>query len=211
MKFADIKVEGYCIKNSFEIPDYLLELEKETNLTKLMPQMLSGRLQGRVLSFISSLVNPKRILEIGTFTGYSALCLAEGLSENGKLITIEYDNELKEIITKYIKKSGFDKNIELIIDDAKTALDNLSGGIDLVFLDAFKDDYLLYYEKIIPKMNRGGIILADNVLWSGKVINDLNDKTAKAINEFNEYVQKDTRTENIMLPIRDGLSIIRVL
>ena len=176
-----------------------------------MPQMLSGRLQGRVLSFLSRIVNPKKILEIGTFTGYSALCLAEGLPANGKLITIEYNNELKEIITRYIKKSPFNKNIELIIDDAKMALDNLSGNIDLVFLDASKEDYLLYYKKIIPKLNKGGIIVADNVLWSGKVINDINDKTAKAINEFNEYVQNDIRTENIMLPIRDGLSIIRVL
>lgn len=211
MKFVKIKIDEYCVKNSIDIPDYLLELEKETNLTKLMPQMLSGRLQGRVLSFLSRIVNPKKILEIGTFTGYSALCLAEGLPANGKLITIEYNNELKEIITRYIKKSPFNKNIELIIDDAKMALDNLSGNIDLVFLDASKEDYLLYYKKIIPKLNKGGIIVADNVLWSGKVINDINDKTAKAINEFNEYVQNDIRTENIMLPIRDGLSIIRVL
>ncbi len=209
MNFVNIKLEEYSIDNSMNIPQYLLDLEKETNLTKLMPQMLSGRLQGRLLSILSKILNPQNILEIGTFTGYSALCLAEGLKENGKLITVEFDEELKTIIDKYISKSPYKNKIQLIIGDALNVVPELEETFDLVFLDAHKPDYLNYYKTLIPKMNSGGIIIADNVLWSGKVINELSDKTAKAIDEFNKFVKNDNRTENIILPIRDGLSIIR--
>ena len=209
MDFINIKLEEYSINNSMNIPEYLNELEKETNLTKLMPQMLSGRLQGRVLSFISKLIQPKNILEIGTFTGYSALCLAEGLQNNGKLTTIEFDMEMKSIIDKYFNKSDFKDQMELILADAKKVLENLTEKFDLVFIDAFKDDYIYYYEKIVPFLNYRAIIIADNVLWSGKVINDIEDKTAIAINKFNQHVKNDSRTENIILPIRDGLSLIR--
>ncbi len=209
MNFVNIKLEEYSIENSMDIPQYLLDLERETNLTKLMPQMLSGRLQGRLLSILSKMINPQNILEIGTFTGYSALCLAEGLKENGKLITVEFDEELKTIIDKYISKSPYKNKIQLIIGDALNVVPELEETFDLVFLDAHKPDYLNYYKTLIPKMNSGGVIIADNVLWSGKVINELSDKTAKAIDEFNKFVKNDKRTENIILPIRDGLSIIR--
>ncbi len=211
MNFINIKLEEYSIENSMKIPDYLLNLEKETNLTQIMPQMLSGRLQGRLLSILSKMISPKNILEIGTFTGYSALCLAEGLKENGKLITIEYDKELKEIIEKYVNVSKYKSQIELILGDALVILPQLKETFDLVFLDAHKPDYLNYYKTLIPKMNSGGIILADNVLWSGKVIDDLGDKTAKAIDDFNKFVKDDPETENVILPIRDGISIIRKL
>lgn len=209
MNFTNIKIEEYILSNSMKIPEYLIELERETNLTTLMPQMLSGRLQGRLLSFISKLISPENILEIGTFTGYSALCLAEGLSSTGKLTTIEYDLEMKDVIEKYIKKSGLVDKIEVIYNDARNAIDDLDKTYDLVFLDAFKEDYILYYDKILPKLNSGALIIADNVLWSGKVITDPEDKTANAIIEFNKYVNSDPRTENMILPIRDGLMLIR--
>ncbi len=211
MNFPDIKIEKYILSNSFDIPDYLIELEQETNLTTLMPQMLSGRLQGRLLSFLSKIIHPENILEIGTFTGYSALCLAEGLSNSGKLLTIEYNLEMKDIIEKYLGKSGIKDKIEVIFDDARNVLDRLNENYDLVFLDAFKEDYILYYDKILPKLKSGALIIADNVLWSGKVITDPNDKTASAIIEFNKYVNNDPETENIILPIRDGLMLIRKL
>ncbi len=209
MHFTNIKIEEYILSNSMSVPEYLNELERETNLTTLMPQMLSGRLQGRILSYISKLISPEKILEIGTFTGYSALCLAEGLKHNGKLITIENDIERKEIIRKYIDKSGMQNKIEVVFDDAKTATKTINENFDLVFIDAFKEDYILYYENIIGKVNPGGIIIADNVLWSGKVMEETDDKTTLAIKEFNKYVKNDLRTENIILPVRDGLSLIR--
>ncbi len=209
MRFTDIKIQNYCVANSTEVPDYLIELERETNLTKLTPQMLSGRLQGRLLSMLSKIVNPEKILEVGTFTGYSALCLAEGLKKNGQLVTIENKPEHKEIIDKYFDKSGYKDKIKLIIDDAKKVLVNLSTQFDLVFLDAHKEDYQFYYDNVLPNINQGGIIIVDNVLWSGKVINELDDRTAFSIHEFNNYVAKDDRAENIMIPIRDGINIIR--
>jgi len=211
MNFINIKLEEYSIDNSANIPEFLLELERETNLTQLMPQMISGRLQGRLLSFLSKIISPKNILEIGTFTGYSALCLAEGLQQNGKLITIEYDEKLKEIIDKYVNKSGYKGKIKLIIGDALSVIPSLNENFDLVFVDAHKPDYLNYYEMLLPKINSGGIIIVDNVLWSGKVINELTDKTAKAIDDFNKFVKNDERTENLILPIRDGISLIRKL
>ncbi len=209
MKFANIKIESYCISNSTDVPDYLIELERETNLTKLTPQMLSGRLQGRILSLLSKLINPNKILEVGTFTGYSALCLVEGLQENGQLITIENKIEHKDIIEKYFEKSGYYDRIKLVIDDAKKVLTNLNDTFDLVFLDAHKEDYQFYYDSVLPNVNSGGVIIVDNVLWSGKVINELNDRTAASIDDFNKYVLEDSRTENIMIPIRDGINIIR--
>ena len=210
MNFTDIKIEQYCISNSMDVPQYLIELERETNLTRTMPQMLSGRLQGRILAFFSKLSRPVRILEIGTFTGYSALCLAEGLQENGELITIEYDHTLKDIIEKYIRISGFQDKIEVIYEDARKVLGTLQGEFDLVFIDAFKEDYIYYYEKILPLMKKDGIIIADNVLWSGKVLEeDTKDRSAVALREFNLHIKRDKRVENIIIPVRDGLSIIR--
>lgn len=194
---------------SSPIPDYLIELEKETNLITTMPQMLSGRLQGRLLSFISKFLQPTRILEIGTFTGYSALCLAEGLKESGHLITIEIDTQYEHIINKYFRVSTFYDKLELKIGDALQIIGGLNTEFDLIFIDAYKLDYLKYYEIAINKLRKGGLIIADNVLWSGKVIFELEDKTAKALDEFNSYVKNDKRVEKIMIPIRDGITLIR--
>ncbi len=194
---------------SSPIPDYLIELEKETNLITTMPQMLSGRLQGRLLSFISKFLQPTRILEIGTFTGYSALCLAEGLKESGHLITIEIDPQYENIINKYFRISTFHDKLELKIGDALQIIGGLNTEFDLIFIDAYKLDYLKYYEIAINKLRKGGLIIADNVLWSGKVIFELEDKTAKALDEFNSYVKNDKRVEKIMIPIRDGITLIR--
>lgn len=209
LNFIELKTEDYCIGMSSPIPDYLIELEKETNLITTMPQMLSGRLQGRLLSFISKFLQPTRILEIGTFTGYSALCLAEGLDESGHLITIEIDPQYENIINKYFRISTFHDKLELKIGDALQIIGGLNTEFDLIFIDAYKLDYLKYYEIAINKLRKGGLIIADNVLWSGKVIFELEDKTAKALDEFNSYVKNDKRVEKIMIPIRDGITLIR--
>lgn len=208
MNFSEIRTEDYCIRMSSEIPDYLIELEKETNLLTTMPQMISGRLQGRLLSFISKMLNPQNILELGTFTGYSALCLAEGLKENGRLITIEIETEFRVLIEKYFRKSPYYDKIRIDFGDARTIIPDLDSQFDLVFIDAYKQDYVFYYEQSLKLLRKGGIIITDNVLWSGKVIYELEDKTASALNEFNLYVKNDFRTEKIMLPFRDGISLI---
>lgn len=204
----DRKIEDYCIKMSSQVPDYLLDLERETNLVTTMPQMLSGRLQGRLLSLLSKILKPDFILEIGTFTGYSALCLAEGLNDKGSLLSIELDVEMKNIIDKYVFKSPFHGNIEIIYGDAREILPELDAVADLVFIDAHKPDYILYYEEALRLLRPGGVILTDNVLWSGKVIYETEDKTALALHQFNEYVRLDERTEKIMLPFRDGITMI---
>lgn len=209
LNFIELKTEDYCIGMSSPIPDYLIELEKDTNLITTMPQMLSGRLQGRLLSFISKFLQPTRILEIGTFTGYSALCLAEGLKESGHLITIEIDPQYEHIINKFFRISTFYDKLELKIGDALQIIGGLNTEFDLIFIDAYKLDYLKYYEIAISKLRKGGLIIADNVLWSGKVIFELDDKTAKALDEFNSYVKNDKRVEKIMIPIWDGITLIR--
>ena len=208
MNFSDIRTEDYCIRMSSEIPDYLIELERETNLLTTMPQMISGRLQGRLLSFISRMIHPQNILELGTFTGYSALCLAEGLEENGRLITVEIETEFQGLIEKFLNKSPFYNKIQVNFGDARKIIAELTCQFDLVFIDAYKLDYVFYYEQALKLLKKGGIIITDNVLWSGKVIYELDDKTASALNEFNLYVKNDFRTEKIMLPFRDGITLI---
>jgi predicted O-methyltransferase YrrM len=205
----DKKIEDYCINMSSPVPDYLLQLERETNLVTTMPQMLSGRLQGRFLSLIGKILNADIILEIGTFTGYSALCLAEGLSSKGRLISIELDIEMKKIIDKYFEKSPFGGKIEVLYGDAKEIIPELDVTVDMVFIDAHKPDYILYYEETLRLLRPGGVILTDNVLWSGKVIYEPDDRIGMALHQFNEHVKNDERTEKIMLPFRDGISIIR--
>jgi len=203
------KIEDYCTINSSHVPRYLLELERETNLRTVNPRMLSGDLQGRVLSMISKMLLPKRVLEVGTFTGYASLCLAEGLDREGLLETIEVNPELETIIQKYFQKSPFKDRIKLYMGDAKEILKKLPGPYDLVFLDASKEEYIQYFDEIKPKLKSGGIMLVDNVLWSGKVIEDSDDSTARAIHRFNRYVLSDDEMEIVMLPLRDGLSMIR--
>jgi len=199
---------SYCEQQSQQQSDLLAELYRETHLKTLKPRMASGPLQGRLLSFISKLQQPRHIVEIGTFTGYATLCLAEGLVEGGHITTIEVNPELSHISNKYFTKSQWAGQITAVVGDALTEIDNLQSGIDLVFIDAKKRDYQQYYDLLLPKVKAGGIILADNILWDGKVLDAKPDRTTKAIIDFNSYVQADARVTNMILPLRDGVNII---
>ena len=203
------KINQYCEAHTTAQNDVLQHLVRETHLKTLSPRMLSGHLQGRFLSFISHLMKPQRILEIGTFTGYAALCLAEGLSNEGILYTIEGNDELEPILKKYIEKSGYDYKIRSIMGDALKVIPNLSEIFDLVFIDAGKKDYPIYYDLCIDKLRSGGVIIADNVLWSGKVLEEKKDIDTQILDDFNKRVYKDTRVECLLLPLRDGLMIVR--
>ncbi len=196
--------------SDFEMP-ILAELRRETNLKVLMPRMLSGHYQGVLLQFLSKMIKPKYILELGTYTGYSAICLSQGLTNDGKLITIEKNDELKFISQKYFKKMNLTKKIVRKFGEALEIISTLNCSFDLVFIDADKREYLDYYKLIFDKLNSGGYILADNVFWNGKVLGkiDKNDKYTKGVIEFNEFIKNDDRVEKITLPIRDGLMILR--
>lgn len=211
MEFIDEKLDAYvCLHTSCE--DALLkDLNRQTHLKVLQPRMLSGHFQGRFLSMISKMIQPKSILEIGTYTGYSALCLAEGLKEGGKITTIDKNAELEEFVGNFFKKSAYSEQIEYIIADAMQFLPSINKAFDLVFIDADKGNYLNYYKIVIDLIPSGGYILVDNVLWSGKVIDEkaINDKDTKSIVAFNQFVMEDDRVENVLLPIRDGLFLIR--
>lgn len=211
MEFIDQKLDDYVCAHSENEPKLLYELNRETNLNVLRPRMLSGHFQGRVLSMISHMIQPKRILEIGTYTGYSALCLAEGLKADGELITIDINEELEDLVNEYFQKSSFKNQIDYKIGNAMDIVPQLDGIFDLVFIDADKSNYLNYYKLVIDKVPSGGFILIDNVLWSGKVIEELNpkDKDTKVLLELNDFVHEDDRVQEVMLPIRDGLTIIR--
>lgn len=207
------EIERYCEEHTSVESDLLYQLNRETNRKVLRPRMLSGLLQGSFLSMISKMMKPKNILEIGTYTGYSALCLAQGLQKDGNLHTIEIDEELEDMIRKYISKSEYSAQIQLHIGDANLLIDQIEEVWDLVFMDAEKKDYVNYYEKILPKVKSGGFILVDNVLWSGKVVQEIahNDHETKAITQFNEYIQNDKRVKNMILPFRDGIMLIEKL
>jgi len=204
------QIESYCEAHTSAESDLLYRLNRETHLKSLRPRMLSGQLQGRFLSMISKMIKPVNILEIGTFTGYSALCLVEGLQPNGTLDTIEMEEELEEIITKYFNLSIHKEKLHLHIGNALGIIPTLQKNWDLVFIDAEKKEYLQYYEMVLPNVKKGGFILADNVLWSGKVTESVaeNDAETKAIMEFNDFVQNDLRVENLLLPMRDGILLI---
>ncbi len=201
----------YIINHTDEEDDILLELSRETYLKTTHPRMLSGHYQGKFLEFISKMIRPERILEIGTFTGYSAIALAKGLSDDGFLYTIEINDERENIIKKYIDKSGFNSKIKLLTGNALKIIPELDDFFDLVFIDADKPNYPDYYEIVFPKLKSGGFIIVDNVLWNGKVLGDLklNDESTAAIKYFNDYVQNDDRVENMIIPLRDGLMLIR--
>ena len=184
-------------------------INRETHLSVLMPRMLSGHLQGRVLSMISKMIKPKCVLEIGTYTGYSAICMAEGLAPEGRLITLDINEELESRVRSYFREAGIEDCVDYRIGDAREIIPTLTDQFDLVFIDADKSSYGLYFDLVIDKMNPGGIILADNVLWSGKVISDKPDKDTSAILEFNKKVHEDSRVENVLLPVRDGIMILR--
>lgn len=213
MHFLPEKIDEYVVAHSAIEPDHLKALTKETYQKILQPRMLSGAYQGRVLSMISKLVNPKTILEIGTFTGYSALCLAEGLHKDGALHTIDIKEELVDFQKKHFKASAFAKAIHQHLGMALDIIPTLDMKFDLVFIDADKRNYINYFHAIIGKMNPGGIILSDNVLWSGKVVAPLNEKDVdtKTLLEYNQLLHQDVRLETVLLPIRDGLTVSRVV
>lgn len=212
MHFLPEKIDDYAVNHSQKEPKILQELTKETWQKILNPRMLSGAFQGRVLSMISKLIQPQSILEIGTYTGYSALCLAEGLKKDGVLYTIDKNEELEELQYKYFQKSEYANQIKQIVGNAIDIIPSINNKFDLVFIDADKSNYLNYFNLIINKMNPGGIILSDNVLWSGKVVETLNPKDidTKILLEYNKKLNEDNRLETVLLPIRDGLTISRV-
>lgn len=204
-------LEDYILTHSDAEPQYLADINRRTHIKMINPRMLSGHLQGRVLSLIAKMIQPKRILELGTFTGYSALCLAESLSDDGLLHTIEYDDELEDFILENFGKSPLNDKIKLHIGDAKEIIHQLNDVFDLVFIDADKREYLIYYEAVLPKLRKGGFILADNTLWDGKVLSEVkqNDEQTLSVMNFNDFVARDERIEKVILPLRDGLTLIR--
>jgi len=205
------KIEEYIKQNTSDEDDILHELNRETHIKILNPRMLSGHPQGKLLELISKIKNPGNILEIGTFTGYSTICLAKGLKEGGTLHTIEKNDELTEIQNKYFKKAGINDKIKVYIGDALNIIPKLNINFDLVFIDADKKDYLKFYELSLTRLTKGGIIITDNVLWNGKVLDDkkMTDNDTEAIKMFNKTVKNDMRSECVILPVRDGISLIR--
>ncbi len=205
-------LERYLEKHSTDEDPVLAELSRHTYLKEVHPRMLSGRVLGGFLTLFSQILSPSRILEVGTYTGYSAICLAKGLKTGGKLTTVELNDELRQTASTFFKKAGVDESIELINGDALQVIPELPGPFDLVFIDANKENYPLYYEMIVPKVAKGGYILADNVLWGGKVLgNEEKDSSTTAIQKFNQLVTLDPGVENLLLPIRDGLMVIKKL
>ena len=188
----------------------LAQLDRDTHVYHLRPRMVSGHLQGRILKMICRMVQPRRVLELGTFTGYSALCFAEGMPEDGEVHTLEIDDEVEDFAKEHFDLSPYGHKIKMIIGDALESIAKLTDSYDLVFIDANKRDYLRYYEAVLPLVRPGGFILADNTLWDGKVVTepDSNDPQTVGIMAFNDFVASDTRVEKVILPLRDGLTIL---
>lgn len=211
MHFLPEKIDDYVVRHSQEEPELLQQLTRETYQKILQPRMLSGPYQGRVLSMISKLVNPKNIMEIGTYTGYSALCLAEGMQSDGELHTIDINEELFDFQKKYFDKSDYKHQIHQHLGNALDIIPKLDMTFDLVFMDADKENYVNYFNIIIDKLNSGGILLSDNVLWSGKVVEPLkkDDTSTSILLDYNKLLNEDSRLETVLLPIRDGLTISR--
>jgi predicted O-methyltransferase YrrM len=209
MDFISPSIQKYAEDHTSPESDLLRTINRETHAKVLMPRMLSGHMQGRILSMISNMVKPMTILEIGTYTLYSAICLAEGLKPGGKLITIDINEELESSVRKFFNASGFGAAIDYRIGNALEIIPTLKGNFDLVFIDADKENYARYYDLVINHVPLGGYILADNVLWSGKVLDDKPDKDTRAIKEFNRKVQEDAHVENVLLPVRDGIMVMR--
>ena len=213
MHFISEELEEYVALHSENEPELLAALNRETHQKILQPRMLSGHFQGRVLSMISKLVNPKHILEIGTYTGYASLCLAEGLREDGTLDTIDNNEELYDFQKKYFEQSQWKGQITQHLGNALDIIPALNKKFDLVFIDADKENYINYFEMTVPLMNKGGIILSDNVLWSGKVLEPVkaNDRSTQILLQYNKLLKEDKRVETVLLPIRDGLTVSRVV
>ncbi len=211
MDFIDQTINDYAEKYSTQESANLKKLNRETHANVLMPRMLSGHLQGRILSMISCMIRPKHILEIGTYTGYSALCLAEGLTDDGKISTIDINDELTPMVRKYVQESGLSSKFEILTGNALTIIPTLHGPFDLVFIDADKSNYSNYYDLVFEKIKTGGFIIADNVLWSGKVIEESEkmDKDTLAIHSFNQKINSDQRITKVILPVRDGLTLMQ--
>jgi caffeoyl-CoA O-methyltransferase len=210
MEFIAQGLADYANAHSTVASSLLQRIERETHLEVLQPRMLSGPFQGRLLSLISKLVQPKRILEIGTYTGYSALCLAEGLTKEGKIITLDVNEELHKRVQGYFNASDYSEHIDYRIGDALDLIPALNEPWDLVFIDADKKNYVNYYDLVVDRVRSGGLILADNVLWSGKVIDEkAQDKETVLLRQYNERINRDERVENILLPIRDGIMVAR--
>jgi caffeoyl-CoA O-methyltransferase len=213
MEFIDEKIEAYALSHSQAESDVLKKLNRETHLKVLSPRMLSGHLQGNFLSMISKMIRPKHILEIGTYTGYSAICLAQGLQEGGKLHTIDSNEQLEKMARSFFQEAGLTHQISFHVGDALTVIPTIQETFDIVFIDADKKNYSTYYDMVFDRVSKGGYIIADNVLWSGKVLDTQlnNDRETVLIDEFNKKVHQDKRVEHQLLPIRDGLMIARKL
>ena len=212
MEFISEKIAEYLLQNSDKEPEILSKLNKETHQKILQPRMLSGHLQGRFLSLISKIKSPFHILEIGTYTGYGTICLAEGLATNGKIFTIDRNKELINIQNKYFEESGNRDRIVQLTGSATEILMDLDENFDLIFIDADKENYIKYFEIVSKKLNPNGIIISDNVLWSGKVVEESDgDQETNTLKKFNSLLSKDERFETIILPLRDGLSISRLI
>lgn len=213
MHFLSDDLEDYIEQHSENEPELLARLNKETYQKILLPRMLSGHFQGRVLSMLSKLIRPVNILEIGTYTGYSALCLCEGMQQTGVLHTIDIKEELLDFQRKYFDQSPWRNQIVQHLGEALDIIPGIDMKFDLVFIDADKENYINYFHAIIPKMNKGGVILSDNVLWSGKVVEELNpnDSSTKVLLEYNQLLKNDPRVETVLLPIRDGLTLSRII
>jgi caffeoyl-CoA O-methyltransferase len=209
MDVIDKDLQTYAERHTSEESPLLKRINRHTHANVMMPRMLSGHLQGRLLAMISAMIKPTTVLEIGTYTGYSALCLAEGLQPDGKVITIDINAELEDTVRQFFVESGKGDQIDYRIGNAMEIIPQLKREFDLVFIDADKENYPRYYDLVFDKVRPGGIILADNVLWSGKVLNEKPDKDTKAIIEFNRKIQQDPRVENVLLPVRDGIMMIR--
>jgi caffeoyl-CoA O-methyltransferase len=209
MDFIPTSIEAYAEEHTTAESRVLKDLNRETHANVLMPRMLSGHLQGRLLSMFSKMIRPVSVLEIGTYTGYSAICFAEGLAEGGKVHTIDINDELSSMVKKYIGNAGMEKKIKLYNGNAIDIIPDIAGPFDIVFIDADKINYSVYYDLVFDKVRKGGFIIADNVLWSGKVLDPPHqaDKDTQALMYFNDKINSDTRVETIMLPIRDGLTV----
>ena len=213
MEFLDLEIEKYIEDHTSEENTLLQRINRETHVEVMRPRMLSGHVQGRLLSLFSKMISPKNILEIGTYTGYSAICLAEGLAKNGKLTTIDINEELEDRVQGYFDEANLTDSIDFLIGNAMEIIPTLKQSFDLVFIDADKSNYTNYLNLVIDKVPSGGYIIADNVLWSGKVVEKFRnklDKDTEALLKFNKEVQEDNRFENLLLGVRDGLMILRV-